>query len=242
MKKKIEKALTFLGKDTEFEGKLMFHGTIRIDGHFKGEISATGNLIVGEDGMIEANIHVSYIIVRGEIHGNITADQRVDIRVPGKVFGNIQAPAVVIDEGVIFEGQTRMYQAKGAEKSDLPVIGSDDYTGAPPPSLTAIYGIITDQNTGKPIKNANIKCKGLVNKSTKTNSSGYYELINLSDGMWKLKITGKGYKTANAKVEISGEGTYVQDFELPPKQKIIADPSREAMIEKQGQKPEKSVI
>ena len=90
---------------------------------------------------------------------------------------------MVIDEEVIFEGQTRMYQATGAERNDLPVIGADDYTGAPSPSLTTIHGIITDQNTGKPIKNANVKCKGLVNKSTKTNSSGYYELINLSDGM-----------------------------------------------------------
>ena len=103
MKEK-DQAVTFLGKDTEFEGTLTFHGAIRIDGHFKGEITADGSLVVGEDAMIEANIHVSYIVVRGEVHGNIIADQRVDIRAPAKVFANIQTPTVMIDEGVIFEG------------------------------------------------------------------------------------------------------------------------------------------
>ncbi|MBW2004532.1 MAG: polymer-forming cytoskeletal protein, partial [Deltaproteobacteria bacterium] len=60
--KKRDQAITFLGKDTEFDGKLTFHGTIRIDGHFKGEISAGGNLVVGEEAMIEANMHISYIV------------------------------------------------------------------------------------------------------------------------------------------------------------------------------------
>ena len=215
---KREKAITFLGKDTEFEGKLTFHGTIRIDGHFKGEISADGNLIVGEEGVIEANIHVSYIIIRGEIHGNIIADHRVDIRVPGKVFGNIQAPAVVIDEGVIFEGQTRMYQAKDTGERDLAATGSEEYTGGSPQTHNAIYGIVSDQSTGAPIKNASVQCKGLGNKNTKTNSSGYYEMVNFIEGKWKLIIKANGYKKATAKVEISGEERYVEDFELKPKQ------------------------
>ena len=81
--KKREQVVTFLGKGTEFEGKLTFDGTIRIDGNFKGEISSSGNLIVGEKGMIEANMHVAYIVVSGEIHGNITADQKVEIHAPG---------------------------------------------------------------------------------------------------------------------------------------------------------------
>ena len=85
MKEK-DQAVTFLGKDTEFEGTLTFQGAIRIDGHFKGEITADGSLVVGEDAMIEANIHVSYNVVRGEVHGNIIADQRVDIRAPAKVI------------------------------------------------------------------------------------------------------------------------------------------------------------
>jgi len=209
--------ITILGKGTKFEGKLKFQGSIRIDGHFKGEIFSDGNLIVGEEGMIEADVHVSYIVISGEVHGNISADQRVDIRAPGKVFGNIQAPVVVIDEGVIFEGHTRMYRAKEKEGNDLPVIGSDEYKGAPPPSLTAIYGVVTDRETGKPIKNAKLRCKGADKTSVETNASGYYEMTNLKDGNWKLKVDAKGYKKESSMVEISGKGTHEQNFDLEPK-------------------------
>jgi cytoskeletal protein CcmA (bactofilin family) len=215
--KKGQQTVTFLGKDTEFEGKVSFSGTIRIDGHFKGEISNGGNLIVGEEGLIEADMHVSYIVISGEVHGNITADQRVDIHAPGKVFGDIQAPAVVIDEGVIFEGKTQMYQAKNVDEKKLAAIDSDEYAGSPPPTLRAIYGIVTDQHTGAPIKNAEIICEGIAKKNVWTNVSGYYELINLSDGKWKLKIKVKGYKKETAKVEISGEGKHEQNFELKQK-------------------------
>ena len=229
--KKSQQVVTFLGKDTEFEGSLTFHGSIRIDGHFKGEIKAEGNLIVGEEGMVEADMHISYIIIRGEVHGNITADQRVDIRAPGKVFGNIQAPTVVIDEGVIFEGQTKMYRANKVDPNRSDIIGSDEYTGGPPPNLTAIYGIVTDESTGKPLRNAEIRCKDREKKETKSNASGYFELINLKDGKWKVRAKAKGYKKLETSVEISGGGTFKQDFGLKPKKKERPASSKEAEVE-----------
>jgi cytoskeletal protein CcmA (bactofilin family) len=218
MKKK-DKDITFLGKDTEFEGKLTFQGTIRIDGHVKGEISSSGTLIIGEEATIEADIHVAYTIISGEVHGNIHADQRVDIHAPGKVFGNISAPNVVIDEGVIFEGQTRMYHAMAHEDNKSTLVNSSEYAGGPPPILTAIYGIVTDQSSGRPLKNVTIKCKGSESKNVRTNVSGYYELINLKEGKWMLKAEAKGYKKAKTKVEIGTEGTHKQQFELVPKKK-----------------------
>ncbi len=215
--KKNEQVVTFLGKDTAFEGKLCFNGSLRIDGHFKGEIEAEGNLIVGEEGMVEADMHLSYIVIRGEVHGNIVADQRVDIRAPGKVFGNIQSPAVVIDEGVIFEGQTKMYRAKEEDDSRSDIIGSDEYTGGPPPNLTAVYGIISDENTKKPLRNVEVRCKGGEKRSTKSNASGYYEMINFKDGKWLLKVKAKGYRKIEIPFEISGGGTYKKDLSLKPK-------------------------
>ncbi len=107
--KEREKVSTFLGKGTEFEGKVTFPGAIRIDGHFRGEISADGILIVGEGGIIEANIHVYDIIISGEIHGNTIADHRIEIHPPGRVFGDIQAPTMVTHEGATFEGNCRIH-------------------------------------------------------------------------------------------------------------------------------------
>jgi len=211
-----DRGITFLGKDTRFEGKLRFQGTMRIDGHFKGEVSAQGNLIVGESALIEGDLKVSYASVSGEVHGNITAEQRVDLHAPSKVFGNIQSPAVVMEEGVIFEGTTKMYQAKRAE-GRTEFIDAKDYHGGPPPNLTAIYGMVKDQNTGKPIKNARVMCKGDGKSRTETNASGYYELIHLKDAKWKLYVEAEGYKKEKAEVTIVGMGTYQQDFNLMPK-------------------------
>lgn len=213
--KKNENALTYLGKETSWEGKLDFSGSLNIDGNFKGEISSDGNLIVGESALIEGDIHVSYLVNYGEIHGNIISDQRVDIHAPGKVFGSIQTPTVVIDQGVIFEGTTRMYRAKGSEDAQSDIVKLNEYDGGPPPNLTAIFGVVTDKKTGEPIKNAKVDCKG--KESVSTNASGYYEFINLTDGTWKLKVKVKGYKKGVAKVEIKEGGTFKQNCELIPK-------------------------
>jgi len=114
--KKRDKFTAFLGNNTEFEGKLTFNGIIRVDGHLKGEILTDGTIIVGQGGMIEANIHAYELVISGEIHGDLIADQRIDILAPGKVFGNIQAPIVLIDEGAIFEGNCQMHQAEEDKK------------------------------------------------------------------------------------------------------------------------------
>jgi cytoskeletal protein CcmA (bactofilin family) len=216
--KKTETMTAFFGKDTEFEGKLTFHGTIRIDGHFKGEISADGSLIVAEGAMIEATMHISYILISGEIHGNIIADDRIEIHPAGKVFGDIQAPTVVINEGGIFEGNCRMQRAKEADESKLAVVKLGGNTSDTAPALGTIHGIVTvreDKNTAEPIKGAKVsaKCKEFAEKNTQTDDSGYYELTDLEEGRWKLKVEAKGYKVVKSTVEISGGGVYEQGFE-----------------------------
>lgn len=97
-----------LDKGSEFEGKLTFEGTVRIDGKFKGEIFSDANLVVGESGKVEADISVGSVVVSGEVIGNITAKGRVEIHSPGIVRGNITTPALVIEEGVTFEGNCSM--------------------------------------------------------------------------------------------------------------------------------------
>ena len=104
MIKKQTNVCAFLGEDTEVEGKLTFHGTLRIDGRFKGEITAIGSLIIGDTGIIEADIHATNVLSSGEVRGAVSADEVIEILEPGKVMGNIEAPNVVIHPGVVFEG------------------------------------------------------------------------------------------------------------------------------------------
>ena len=115
MKKVKSQINAFLGKETNFEGKLNFAGTVRIDGKFKGEITTDGTLIVGKTAFIESFIHAASMIVSGEVHGDLVAENRIEIYAPARVIGNIQAPTVTLDEGVVFEGHCQMEKKREEE-------------------------------------------------------------------------------------------------------------------------------
>jgi cytoskeletal protein CcmA (bactofilin family) len=98
----------YLGKGSRVSGKLNFDGTVRVDGQVEGEISAQDTLIVGERAVVTAQINGNTVVIRGKVTGDINARKRVEIRAPGKLFGNIVTPSLVIHEGVIFEGHCSM--------------------------------------------------------------------------------------------------------------------------------------
>ena len=118
MKKMTNVAL--LGADTVFEGKLSFHGTVRIDGHFKGDISSDGTLVIGEQGIIEADISARYVVISGEVHGNINAGLSIEVFAKGKIYGNIVTPSLIVHEGVIFEGNCKMDRTMRPVVKELP--------------------------------------------------------------------------------------------------------------------------
>lgn len=122
MKKIKEHINAFLGKETEFKGKLSFTGAVRIDGRLDGEIFTEGTLIVGETAVIESDIRTSRIIISGEVRGNIVAKNRIEIHAPGRVFGDIEAPSVTIDEGAIFEGNCQMQKQNEAVDRKVAVL------------------------------------------------------------------------------------------------------------------------
>lgn len=98
----------FLGKGSEFEGKLVFHETVRIDGNFKGQIISTGTLIVGDTAVVNAEIEVGAAVICGKVEGNITARERLELHPPANVSGSIRTPKLVIIEGAILEGNCQM--------------------------------------------------------------------------------------------------------------------------------------
>lgn len=118
MKKSKDEINAFLGRDTEFEGKFSFTGAVRVDGKISGEIFSNGTLIVGESAVINSKIHVADIIISGEVHGDIFAEKKIEITVPGKLFGNIKTPKLVLEEGVIFEGNCKMKDLKEETNND----------------------------------------------------------------------------------------------------------------------------
>lgn len=98
----------FLGRGCEYEGKLTFEGTVRIDGRFTGEIFSNDVLIIGQGAEVHAEIDVAVVIVSGNVIGNITARNRVELHAPARLIGNIVSPVLIVEEGVFFEGNCRM--------------------------------------------------------------------------------------------------------------------------------------
>ncbi len=97
-----------LGRGSEFEGKLTFEGTVRIDGKFSGTILTDDTLVVGEGAQVSAEVTCGTIIVHGEVVGNIRARSAVELHQPAHVRGNIETPSLMVDRGVVFEGQAKM--------------------------------------------------------------------------------------------------------------------------------------
>lgn len=99
-----------LEKGCELEGKLCFEGTIRIGGKFKGEIFTNDVLVIGEGAEVEGEIQVGTLIINGSVNANIVAKNRVEIHKPAVFKGSIVTPSLMVDEGVIFEGQSKMLE------------------------------------------------------------------------------------------------------------------------------------
>ena len=102
----------FLGKGTSFKGVLGFDGTIRIDGKVEGEIVSKDTLIAGDEAYLQGEITIGTLISSGKIVGNIHASKKVQILAPGTIQGNVITPSLIIEEGVLFDGNCEM----GADK------------------------------------------------------------------------------------------------------------------------------
>ena len=109
-------ALTaFIDEGSEIEGKYTFSGTVMINGRFRGEIVSNDSLIVGEKGVVNASIRAGIVLISGEVVGNVSASERVELRGSARVYGDVEAPVVVVEEGVLFEGHCRMTKARPVE-------------------------------------------------------------------------------------------------------------------------------
>jgi cytoskeletal protein CcmA (bactofilin family) len=125
----------FVGSGTTVAGDAEFRGMLRVDGHFTGRIrSEKGALIVSAGGVVDADVAVATARINGTVNGDVVAAERLELGRSARVRGNIQTPALVIEEGAFFEGQCRM-RAKAA---DAPAKPAQPQTAAPrPPSAAA---------------------------------------------------------------------------------------------------------
>ena len=106
-----------LGADCTVHGDVRCTGTIRVDGVVEGTVEAEDTIIIGHDAKVTASLHANQVIIGGEVRGDVTADDRLEIQATGSLHGDLHAPKLSISEGVIFEGRSMMDAADRVEPS-----------------------------------------------------------------------------------------------------------------------------
>jgi cytoskeletal protein CcmA (bactofilin family) len=101
-----------IGKSVVIKGELSGSEDLAIEGHVEGRIDLKDNVLtIGPNGKIKAEVFAKSVVVLGEVTGNVTASEKVDIRDNGSVDGDIISPRVAIAEGAHFRGSVDMQRA-----------------------------------------------------------------------------------------------------------------------------------
>ena len=108
-----------LNSDVEIKGNIKFSGVLTLDGKLDGEIHTDGALLLGDSAVINGNINAQSVVVRGKVHGNINAKEKIEIKSKAELFGDIRASKLVIEEGVTYVGKTEVNPNKVAPTPPL---------------------------------------------------------------------------------------------------------------------------
>ena len=137
----LERTTVNIGKSVVIKGELNGSEDLTIEGQVEGKIELRQNILtIGPNGRIKAQVFAKAVIILGEVTGNVTATEKVDIRDNGSVDGDIASPRVAIAEGAHFRGSIDMQKAGGktAEKSDAkPATQTTTPAAAPTTGATA---------------------------------------------------------------------------------------------------------
>ncbi len=121
-----------LSSDVEIKGTVKFTNDLVVDGRIEGEITSDGNLTVGENARIKAEIKTATVIVYGKVHGNLTVSDRIELKASAEVVGDIKTKTLSIEAGAIFVGRSTV-----GTPAQLPVVVQQPAAQAAQPSAQA---------------------------------------------------------------------------------------------------------
>ena len=119
----------FLDTGSHVEGELHFQTSFRVDGKFTGLVSTAGDLIVGEGGEVEGDLRVGQIFISGTVRGTIRAAKKIQISSCGKLFAEIDTPALVVEDGAFFQGRCTMAREEREAKVAGPKLVAQKVAG-----------------------------------------------------------------------------------------------------------------
>ncbi len=105
---------TIIGPGVKVKGDLVSESDVVVDGTLEGDIKTTGDVTIGYNAKVKANVQARNITVGGHLVGDINAKEQTSILETGRVQGNIVTSSLAISAGAIFSGQTKMTAAETA--------------------------------------------------------------------------------------------------------------------------------
>lgn len=96
---------SIIGEGAVFKGDISMDGLLRIDGDYSGHIKTPGKVLVGKTGRAECSIQAGTVVVGGVVKGNIFSTELVVVLSSGMIIGNITAPRIIVEDGVVLNGQ-----------------------------------------------------------------------------------------------------------------------------------------
>lgn len=130
---------TVLGANAIMEGTLESHANIRLDGEFTGTLKITGNVLVGENAKINADVHAKNVSIAGAVRGNVSGN-KVQILRTGQVWGDITATALATEEGAFIDGKISMTTPQtDPQPESVEEVSNTEEVGTGEPGDTAIF-------------------------------------------------------------------------------------------------------
>jgi cytoskeletal protein CcmA (bactofilin family) len=126
-KDKSADSTSLLSKNVRIEGEIQGPENLHVEGYIKGAVELSGDIFIGNTGIVEADVEAKNIVIQGEVTGNVKARRQLEIYPTGKLVGDCSAASIDIKEGAVFEGRSNMIKSPGASAGHSPA----------PTSLTA---------------------------------------------------------------------------------------------------------
>ncbi|MFH1893293.1 MAG: polymer-forming cytoskeletal protein [Candidatus Zixiibacteriota bacterium] len=109
---------TVIGKDATITGTVEVTGAVRVDGCVKGKVISRETVVVGPTGNVEGDIVAKISVVAGQVMGNVTADEKVELQAKAVLSGDLKTKSLVIEQGAVFEGACRMKEGDVVHRTE----------------------------------------------------------------------------------------------------------------------------
>jgi cytoskeletal protein CcmA (bactofilin family) len=115
-----QNAQSVISGEVEITGTVKSSGSIRLDGKLNGDLECSGDATIGKGASVKGNLSVNGVSIAGEINGNVTAKDRIEMKTSARVMGDIKAKRLAVEDGVTFIGKSEVNPSGAASGSPAP--------------------------------------------------------------------------------------------------------------------------